>query len=163
MSIVKYFRTRSLGNILRLVVLTVSLSCVASGHAQSRYSYSVDGAEVIDSQTSLVWRRCSEGQVWNENTCQGTARVFTYDQTVEWVLTQNGWRLPNIRELYSLVVEKGWTNIDSTVFPNTPPYFFRSSSTVSGIDGYVTCIYFYSGALIDFRPRELANARLVRQ
>lgn len=79
-----------------------------------------NGAEVTDSQTGLVWARCSAGQNWDGNACAGHASRYTHEQALEYAASQSGWRLPSVKELFSLA-DKGCVNpaIDATVFPNT--------------------------------------------
>jgi Protein of unknown function (DUF1566) len=56
---------------------------------------------VKDTQTKLTWSRCSVGQQWNGNTCTGEAQKFTFEQAQG--LARNGWRVPTVRELASLI------------------------------------------------------------
>ncbi|RRD39162.1 DUF1566 domain-containing protein [Comamonadaceae bacterium OH3737_COT-264] len=79
-----------------------------------------NGAEVTDRQTGLVWARCSAGQSWDGSACAGHANRYTHEQALEYAASQSGWRLPSVKELFSLV-DKGCVNptIDATVFPNT--------------------------------------------
>jgi hypothetical protein len=56
---------------------TLYLTCLmgimpASASAQP-YVISVDGDEVTDQQTGLIWRRCAEGMHWNGATCASDA------------------------------------------------------------------------------------------
>lgn len=66
-----------------------------------RYHVSDDGSEVKDMQTGLVWQRCSVGQSSNGSTCAGQAKEFTFDEAQKQAV--NGWRVPTVRELHSLV------------------------------------------------------------
>ncbi|MDI9335126.1 MAG: caspase family protein [Cytophagales bacterium] len=59
------------------------------------------GSLARDPKTGLVWQRCSAGQTWDGSTCTGTAQQFTFDAAQK--LATNGWRVPTIRELASLV------------------------------------------------------------
>ncbi|MFC3031067.1 DUF1566 domain-containing protein [Pseudoalteromonas fenneropenaei] len=51
--------------------------------------------------TKLVWRRCSEGQSWTGMSCSGEATRFSWNDAMK--LTKEGWRLPTLEELDSLV------------------------------------------------------------
>lgn len=66
-----------------------------------RYQLLVGGSEVKDLQTGLTWARCSVGQSWDGNSCVGEAKEFTFDQAQQ--QAGNGWRVPTVRELHSLV------------------------------------------------------------
>lgn len=96
---------------------------------QSRYTVSPDGTEVTDSRTQQVWRRCAEGQTWDGSTCAGIATTFTHEQALAHASTQIGWRLPNVKELASLV-DRSRNNpaIDTTAFPATSSTWFWTSS-----------------------------------
>jgi len=101
--------------------------------AQS-YIISTDGSEVTDPKTGLIWRRCAEGMIFSGDTCTGTAGLFTDQEAVthgisEAKSTGIAWRLPNVRELASIVdksVRK--PSIDSKAFPATPSHWFWTST-----------------------------------
>lgn len=89
--------------------------------------FELHGDEVIDRRTGLVWQRCMVGQTWNGSTCAGTYGWHTYDVAMGLAKQANatdspaGWRVPNIKELFSLV-DLGCADpaIDSVAFPATP-------------------------------------------
>jgi hypothetical protein len=73
----------------------------------------------------------------------------------------NGWRLPNIHELFSLV-DVTRQNPACSVFPDCPPKFFWSSSPDVDLFGYAWGAHFYSG-YSDCRRTHFSNCvRLVR-
>lgn len=103
-------------------------SAVKRTAPSSHFSNNLDGT-VDDLKTGLMWQHCSVG-LGGGDCAVGSASVFTWDQALHQVeiLNNNGgfagysdWRLPNIRELESLV-EIGCHDpaINITVFPNTP-------------------------------------------
>jgi hypothetical protein len=106
-----------------------------------RYTVSADGQEVTDNQTMLIWRRCSEGMSWNGTTCAGTASGFTHEAALQRAAVQANstgiaWRLPNVKELFSIAdISLNNPAIDPTAFPATPGYDFWSSSPYVG-DSY---------------------------
>ena len=89
---------------------------------------------VTDKVTSLTWKRCAEGQAWDGTTCStpGDAVSYTWSDALQ----LNGgadWRLPNIKELVS-IVERSCYNpaINQAIFPNPVFGFYWSSSTYAG-------------------------------
>jgi hypothetical protein len=66
----------------------------------AKQRFVADNETVQDMQTGLVWQRCSLGQTWSGNTCQGQAKEFAFDDAQK--QAGNGWRVPSIRELVSL-------------------------------------------------------------
>lgn len=62
-----------------------------------RFEYSPDGSYVYDALLDLTWQRCPIGSKFNNNYCEDTATVMTFEQ-VKNTLVDN-WRLPNAKEL----------------------------------------------------------------
>jgi hypothetical protein len=86
------------------------------------HRFTLAGAEVTDTQTGLVWQRCTYGQTWNGRSCSGAANELTFAQALakSAELKAQGWRLPSIKELFSLVTYgPGNTQLDPLVFPQT--------------------------------------------
>jgi len=69
-----------------------------------RYLINNDGT-VTDIHTKLTWQRCSVGQIWTGETCAGDFIGFTWDQAMQ--LAKDGWRLPTVDELDTLVFCSG--------------------------------------------------------
>lgn len=65
----------------------------------------------IDKKLGIMWDKCSLGQVWQNDTCEGEAMRYPWEkakQAVEQLnennhLGYNNWRLPHIEELHSLI------------------------------------------------------------
>lgn len=99
---------------------------------------STDGNEVTDQKTGLIWRRCAEGMNWDGATCIGVAASFTHEAASQRAVAQaastgTAWRLPNVKELASIIDEsRSIPAIDLAVFPATPPNLFWSASIVEG-------------------------------
>lgn len=113
----------------------------------SRYAYLADGAEVLDSRTSLIWQRCTLGQTWDGLACGGSPATFNWKQALEAAgLAGDGWRLPNQKELRSLVEWAcGAPAINLAVFPGTPSEVYWSSSPATANDDYAWFVYFSYG------------------
>lgn len=142
-----------------LAAACVLVSCTAM--AQSRFSYSTDGAEVTDSQTGLIWRRCSAGQTWSGSTCTGTANVFMHEGALAYAQSQADWRLPNVQELSSLVDKTRISPaIDGTAFPATVSSWYWSSS-LTGVVNYARYVDFNDGH-VNYSRHNSIYVRLVR-
>jgi hypothetical protein len=101
----------------------------------SRYIDHRNGT-VTDTKTALMWKQCAEGLSGKDcsKNIAGDAVKLTYTQAVELVKNStfkeyDDWRLPNIKELESLVAyDRAIPAINLTRFPKTPSSGFWSSS-----------------------------------
>jgi hypothetical protein len=86
--------------------------------------FTVSGGTAADAKTGLVWQRVvpSGTYTW--------AQADTYCASNTGGLPGSGWRLPSLLELQTIVDDsRASPAIDPTVFPNTPPEYFWTSST----------------------------------
>jgi hypothetical protein len=120
----------------------------------SRYVDRGDGL-VQDLATGLTWRKCPEGL--SGDRCQnGYATTFTWQGALEYARTyidstENRWRVPNKKELYSLMEWScTYPSINTEVFPGTPPAAFWSATPI--VDGA------NHAEAVNFRPGIGANA-----
>lgn len=152
---------RDIGHFVRLV---------RAGQPQTppRYTVSADGQEVTDNQTTLIWRRCSEGMNWDGATCASVANTFTHEAALQRAAAQAtstgiAWRLPNARELASISIPS--TPIDPTAFPAMPASLwaiFWSASPYVNDPRYAWLVDFVEGS-VNFGSRSNAYyVRLVR-
>ena len=121
---------RSATQVVQLATLVLAalgaVQALAQAPAPARFTVSADGQEVLDTRTSLLWRRCAEGMLWDGKLCKGKPTKFKFagakDYTATLAKTANkGWRLPTKDELRGIVVkQKKKPMLDQAAFPNTP-------------------------------------------
>ncbi len=150
--------------------LWASATCNASGvitTPTSDFSDNVDGA-VTHNRTGLMWQRCALMQTWSGGTCIGTAGTFTWAAALlaardATTAGYNDWRLPNVKELQSIVEEKCYTpSVNESIFPNTSPSYFWSASASSGSSNSAWSVNFYDGYAGSSLKSSTFQARLVR-
>jgi hypothetical protein len=133
----------------------------------SRYAVAANGMTVLDQQTGLIWARCPNGMNWDGAACAGTATSYTWQEALTAADTSTlagytDWRLPNIKELISLV-EPGCVDpaLNTRIFPNTASWFWSSSPYVGSAYSAWYVYFGYGDVYDDSRGSSLA-VRLVR-
>ncbi len=138
-----------------------------------RFSYSTvpygsDGVNnvVNDAWTGLQWRRCEQGRAWNGSACTGATTAFTHEQALVHARQQTGWRLPQVKELTSLLdlsVSGSGASIAPAAFPGASNDYLWSSSPQVGNSNNAWVGDFYNGSIDDGVGRnEGSGVRLVR-
>ena len=85
-----------------------------------RYTDSADGT-VLDNVTNLIWHRCYLGL--SGTACEtGSVTLMTWEQALQaaeanTLAGANDWRLPNLKELYSLLAFDRSPMLNQTIFP----------------------------------------------
>ncbi len=124
---------------------------------------------VTDTRTGLMWSRCSLGQN-NDASCSGDAESSEWRDALLAVRDRNNanwlghddWRLPNIKELASLLRrDRAWPAIDP-VFANTDPGVYWSSTNHAGEPRAVWGAFFSEGNVFGVDKDSMARVRLVR-
>jgi hypothetical protein len=125
---------------IALTALACALATPAAASAQApagRYVLGSDHdiyggpgvATVYDTKTKLTWQRNVSTQV----TINGQAPDLSLCTDLTFNTTVVGWRLPTLRELFTLLDFAGqeWPNplIDPQAFPNAPPGPYLSGTT----------------------------------
>lgn len=128
---------------------------------------------VTDGATDLMWDQCSRGQTWSSGpACTGTADAFTWVDALNEANVandashrgHNDWRLPNVKELESLLkLDAHSPAIDVAAFPNTPPSsFFWSSTVYTPHTANAWAVHFGDGSAYALNRGNTVQVRLVR-
>ncbi len=92
----------------------------------------VNGDEVVDKDTELIWQRCSMWQTGVD--CDGRPSGTSWQGALqaaadERAATGKRWRLPNVKELRSIVEERcAYPTINLTIFPGVDGSGYWSAS-----------------------------------
>ncbi|HCT99339.1 MAG TPA: hypothetical protein DF614_04540 [Methylococcaceae bacterium] len=167
-----YFNDGSLFEQAHSAPAAVRLVSDTPPRAEKKYIISDNGEEVLDLQTNLIWRRCVEGMRWSGQTCVDESlsgpTFFMFQEALQHAVyqadqTKKAWRLPNIKELTSLMdYSQADMAIDSTVFPSTPNAQAWSSSSYSADAFYSWIVHFYYGKVYFDYTEDMGTVRLVR-
>jgi hypothetical protein len=114
-----------------------------------RFVIASDPQEVDDRLTGLTWRRCVEGEAIVGDACSGSALMLPWTDALGRAKQQAhrtgvAWRLPNVKELASLLEHDRNPYIDLQAFPGAASDILWSSSS-SPADPTVICVSFPDG------------------
>ncbi len=129
--------------------------------------FTVLAGEVKDHKTGLIWQQCSVGQSGNECS-QDTAQRYTWSQALavaqeEQYTTGLAWRLPNIKELRSIVEQRCVVpTINLTIFHNTHSSGYWSVSPAAYGSSYAWYVNFSYGDSGGNKKNDNKYIRLVR-
>ena len=124
---------------------------------------------VTHMRTGLMWKQCAEG-LSGDDCATGAAAVYNWKDALAQAegLTFAGhsdWRLPNVKELRSLVEERCHSPaINATVFPGTPTAsegYFRASSQYANSGSHAWLVGF-DGGRVNYGSRGQSTSRYVR-
>ena len=126
---------------------------------------------ITDRVTLLMWMRCSQGQKWSGNACEGTPSRYDWAgaRAVAEQVNDAGqsffddWRLPSLTEI-AAIAERQCTDprINLDVFPDTPPGFYWSNSPRPKDDDAVYALGFGDQGVAPVAKQEALHVRLVR-
>ncbi len=141
-----------------MVVAQVCRDTIAANTPDSRFV--VNGDEVTDTDTGLIWQRCTLGQTGSD--CSGgSADTYSWQQALQ--AASAPWRLPNIKELRSIVEEKC---VDPAINLTVFLFIFSSNgwSASPGASGSGNAwnVNFYYGDSYSFNMSGYLHVRLVR-
>ena len=122
---------------------------------------------VTDTATGLMWTHCPDG-LSGMGCATGTVATFTWEEALirardSGLAGYTDWRLPNLKELFSMVEERCVDPaINLAVFPNTPASYFWSASPSADSSNFTWIVGFMNGGA-DYRSRyNYSQVRLVR-
>ena len=150
-----------LASCLLLTQVSAAQNCKDTINASTPDSrFIVEGDEVMDLDTGLIWQRCTLGQT-GDDCSGGSASAYTWLAALQ--AAGASWRLPNIKELRSIVEEKCVVPaINSTIFPNTQVFFYWSASPLASHGYEAWEVDFNFGDSWHRGKDSLAHVRLVR-
>ena len=128
---------------------------------------------VLHAPTGLIWMRCAQGQQWSGGTCSGNPGSYTWQQALQAAKAANDgagtagktdWRLPNVKELQSIVEQRCYyPAINTEIFPNAPASYFWSASAYAYSSDSAWYVYFYYGYAYGYGFKSYGfQVRLVR-
>jgi len=148
---------------------TCNISSVTATTPDSQLTDNGNGT-ITDTKTGLMWKKCMEGVTGNF--CDtGAAATFTWQTALQQPGVVNGggfagyhdWRLPNIKELTSLVEEQCYDPaINLSRFPNTPSSDVWSGSPGADYSGNAWVVHVGYGGSFDYFRYGYGQVRLVR-
>lgn len=168
----------------KIIAIVGALALSASASAQicqtetiqqtsnpDRFVNHEDGT-VTDVETGLMWSVCSLGQSYSNGSCSGSAQSMSWRQALQQAQIINNagglggnadWRLPNIKELGSLVEYQCHNPaINLSVFPDTPSATYWSATPDPRSGKQARSIYFVDGSDLTPDVSTLRHIRLVR-
>jgi hypothetical protein len=139
------------------VCAAVGLAATASAWASpGRFVNNGDGT-VTDGGTGLMWQRQDNGSAYT------WVNALAYCEGLS-LGGQSDWRLPNIKELRSIVDDSRYNPaIDTSVFPGTSSSYYWSSSSYAHYAYDAWQVDFYSGGVLSNDKIYGLYARCVRQ
>lgn len=156
-----------------VIAQTCNYDHVKSSHQTEQYIDNGDGT-ITDVINELVWSKCSLGQIYKDSSCSGDPESYdTWSDALlaakdnnNYVTKTDDWRLPNIKELGTLV-ERACTApaINITMFPTTPsrPYWSNTLDDINiNINTKGLVIIFENGSEKIKNIEKVRHVRLVR-
>lgn len=116
--------------------------------------YLKDSDEATDKVTGLIWKRCSAGTNYSDGDgrCDGTPLRLSWVQAIRYASAEakssgKSWRVPNLKELDSLLDLTHEARSDYAVFPGLAAAPFWSSTAYSQQAERAWCVQFGNGDL----------------
>ena len=144
------------------LVIIKNIVCLVTGilliaNLAMAADYTDNGDQTItDNRTDLIWQK------EDDNTTRNWEGAITYCEGLT-LASQSDWRLPNIRELESIVKDSTYSPaIDTTWFPNTDSSDYWASTTGASNTSYAWHVYFDYGYVYGSNKSDNNYVRCVR-
>ncbi len=146
-------------------IIIVLLSGIAMGVlavSPGRFNDNGNGT-VTDSQTKLVWQKCSMGQ--DAKSCARNAGKLNWKTAGTFCKNLNlagrKWRLPSKVELANIQDEGKTPNIDPTAFPRTRSSWYWTSTTEADAPDIAMAVDFVHGTVFPYKRKANLYTRCV--
>ena len=148
----------------------IRLTRSPSTSSQAQFRVNLDNT-VSDQHSGLTWMRCPVGYNWQENSlaCEdsiGEAQVFTWQEALQYAsnfaqISHQAWRLPNTKELESLVNRRRHSPaLDTAIFSELE--VLTQWSATPATDGNSWTINFREGTHLSASMGNSYTIRLVK-
>ena len=110
----------------------------------AKFTDNGDGT-ITDNATGLMWAKDGNGAGCNNGNGVAWPAALTWAGGLNFA-GHSDWRLPNVKELMSIVDhDESAPAVDTTFFPNTQSNYYWSSTTFADYTGNAWFVYFYNG------------------
>lgn len=152
-----------------VLTLLALFTFMAARFAYADFSDNGDGT-ITDTSSTLMWQRCSAPSA--ETTCGTvTPLIYNWDNALAYcnaltLATYTNWRLPNVKELHSLldVTKTTVPNINTRYFSDTQTDYYWTSTTFNDtpIMAWYVNFNISSGGFVMTSPLSKTNVKYVR-
>lgn len=121
-----------------------------------------DDDVVIDRATGLMWAADGQAEGCISGNSYGWAASIAAAMALSFFASFSDWRMPNIKELVSIVDYEETTPAIDGLFTNTYSTYYWSSTTRKAITAEAFVVHFASGSVADINKGSTAKLRCVR-
>lgn len=126
----------------------------------ARFVDNGDGT-ITDKATGLMWAKDGNGAGCNNGSTLAWAAAITFAEGLSFA-GYSDWRLPNVRELMSIVDYGAVAPAINSTFTNTQSDDYWSSTTYAGNSDNAWSVNFFGGDVVDFDKDNDYDVRPVR-
>ena len=141
-----------------ILLIMIGLSSLSMAQEAPRFTKA--NGVITDSKTTLEWQ-----DDYSDN--GGDIKSATWRDAIDYceALILNGkddWRLPNKKELLSIVDYSTYSPAISSIFAKTTSYYYWSSTTYASDTSGAWSVYFYGGGTVYSHKSDSDVVRCVR-